>query len=80
MIDTSPICDVERKVNEKDNNNKDSGAKFKPSKKDKDKDNLIDKDKDKDNLIDKLLLNDKDKLHNFTDKVLNNLTNIVKLK
>ena len=57
LIDTSPICDVERKVNEKDNNKKDSGAKRKASKKDK--------DKDKDNLIDKLL-NDKDKdmLHN----------------
>ena len=59
MIDTSPKCDFERKVNEKDNNNKDSGAKRKASKKDK--------DKDKDNLIDKLL-NDKDKLHNFVIK------------
>ena len=35
LIDTSAICDVERKVNEKDNN-KDSGAKRKASKKDKD--------------------------------------------
>ena len=34
-----------------------------------------------DNLIDKLLNNNnKDKLHNFSDKVLNNLTNIAKLK
>ena len=71
LIDTSPIYDVKRKVNEKDNNKKDSVAKRKASKKDK--------DKDKDNLIDKLL-NDKDKLHNFSDKVLNNLTNIAKLK
>ena len=67
LIDTSSICDVERKVSEKDNNNKNSGAK---------KDN-----KDKDNLIDKLLNDkDKDKLHNFNDKVLNNLTNVTKLK
>ena len=35
--------------------------------------------KDKDNLIDQLL-NNKDKLHNFSDKVLNNLTTIAKLK
>ena len=34
---------------------------------------------DKDNLIDKSL-NNKDKLHNFSDKVLNNLINIAKLK
>ena len=40
-----------------------------------------DKYKDKDHLIDKLLNNNnKDKLHNFSDKVLNNLTNIAKLK
>ena len=64
LIDTSPICDVKRKDSKKD--------------KDKDKD---DKDKDKDNLTDKLLNDkDKDKLHNFSDKVLNNLTNIAKLK
>ena len=75
MIDTSPICDVERKLNETDNNKKDSGAKRKTSKKKKDKD----KDKDKNNLIDKLL-NDKDKIHNFSDKVLNNLISIAKLK
>ena len=64
---------------------KDSSAKRKASKKDKDKyknkakDKDKHKDKHKDNLIDKLL-NDKDKLHNFSDKVLNNLTNIAKLK
>ena len=40
----------------------------------------VNKDKDKDNLIDKLLNNNEDKLHNFSDKVLNNLTNITKLK
>ena len=66
MIGTSSICDVERNVSKKVNSN---------FNKDKDK------DKDKDNLIDKLLNDkDKDKLHNFSDKVLNNLTNIAKLK
>ena len=78
LIDTSSICDLERKVSDKDNNNnnnKASSAKRKASKKDKVK------DKDKDNLIDRLLNDkDKDKLHNFSDKVLNNLTNIAKLK
>ena len=83
LIGTSSICDVERKVREKDNNNnnnnKDSGAKRKVSKKDNSKN--VNKDKDKeDNLIDKLLNNNKDKLNNFSDKVLNNLTNIAKLK
>ena len=85
LIGTSSICDVERKVNKKDNNNnnnnnkKDSGAKRKVSKKDNSKN--VNKDKDKDNLIDKLLNDkDKDKLHNFSDQVLNNLTNIAKLK
>ena len=74
LIGTSSICDVERKVSKRDNNKKDSGAKREVSK------NVNkDKDKDKDNLIDKLL-NDKDKLHIFSDKVLNNLTNIAKLK
>ena len=54
LIDTSPTCDVERKVNEKN-----SGAKRKAIKKDKDtdkdkdKDKNKNKDKDKDNLIDK---------------------------
>ena len=79
MICTSSICDVERKVNKKDNNKKDSGAKRKVSKKDNSKN--VNKDKDKDNLIDKLLNDkDKDKLHNFSDKVLNNLANVTKLK
>ena len=76
MIGTSSICDVERKVNKKDNN-KDSGAKRKFSK----KDNSKNVNKDKDNLIDKLLNDkDEDKLHNFSDKILNNLTNTAKLK
>ena len=79
MIGTSSICDAERKVIKKDNNKKDSGAKRKVSKKDNSKNVSKDKDKDKDNLIDKLL-NNKDKLHNFSDKVLNDLTNIAKLK
>ena len=70
LIGNSGICDVERNGSKKDNKN-DSDAKRKGCKKDK--------DQDKDNLIDKLL-NNKDKLHNFSDKVLNNLTNIAKLK
>ena len=75
LIVNSCICDVERKGSKKDNNKKDSDAKRKGRK----KDNSKNVDKDKDNLIDKLL-NNKDKLHNFSDKVLNNLTNIAKLK
>ena len=79
LIENSSICDVERKVSKKDNNKKDSGAERKVSKKDNSKN--VNKDKDKDNLIDKLLNDkDKDKLHNFSEKVLNNLTNIAKLK
>ena len=61
LIDFSPICDVERKLNETDNNKKDSGAKRKTSKKEKDKDKDMDK-------------------NNFSDKVLNNLISIAKLK
>ena len=38
-----------------------------------------DNDNDNDNLIDKLS-NNKDKLHNFSGKVLNNLINVSKLK
>ena len=78
LIGNSCICDVERKGSKKDNK-KDSDAKRKGGKKDNNKNVNKDKDKDKDNLIDKLL-NNKDKLHNFSDKVLNNLTNIAKLK
>ena len=71
MIGSSCTCDVGRKGSKKDNN------KRKGRKKDNSKN--VNKDKDKDNLIDELL-NNKDKLHNFSDKVLNNLTNIAKLK
>ena len=96
LIDTNSICDVERKVSEKDNKKKDSGAKRKASKKDNDnkkdsgakrkaskKDNSKNVNKDKDKDKDNLidkLLNNKDKLNNFSDKVLNNLTNIARLK
>ena len=81
LVGNSCICDVERKGHWKDNNKKDSGVKRKGHKKDNSKNVNInnDKDKDKDNLIDKLL-NNKDKLHDFCDKVLNNLINIAKLK
>ena len=83
LISNSSICDVERKGCEKDNNKKDSDVKRKGRKKDNSKNVNIninnDKDKDKDNLIDKLL-NNKDKLYSFNDNVLNNLTNIAKLK
>ena len=40
---------------------------------------INDNDHDNDNLFDKLL-NNQDKLHNFSDKVLKNLINIAKLK
>ena len=72
LISNSCICDVERKGCKKDNK-KDSGFKRKGCKKDNSKNvNVnIDKNNDKDNLIDKFL-NNKDKLHNFSDKVLNN--------
>ena len=87
LIGNSSICDVERKVCKKDNK-KNSGVKRKGRKKNNNKNVNKDKDKDKnkdkgkdDNLIDKLLNNNnKDKLHNFSDKVLNNLTNIAKVK
>ena len=81
LIGNSCICDVERKRCKKDSNKKDSGAKRKGRKKDNSKNVNInnDKDNDKDNLIDKLL-NNKDKLHNFSDKVIANLNNIAKLK
>ena len=77
LISNSSICDVERKVCKKDNK-KDSDVKRKGRKKDNNKN--VNKDKDKDNLTDKLLNNNKDKLHNFSDKVLNNLINFAKLK
>ena len=72
---------LKEKAVKKDNNKKDSGVKRKDRNKDNSKNINInkDKDKDKDKLIDKLL-NNKDKLNNFSDKVLNNLTNIARLK
>ena len=71
LISNSSICDVERKSCKIDNNKKDSGVKRIGRKKDNSKNVNINNDKDKDNLIDQLL-NNKDKLHNFSDKVLNN--------
>ena len=92
MIGNSCIWDVERKGYKKDSNKKDSGVKRKGRKKDNNKekdsddstnvndnDDNNDNNKDNDNLIDKSL-NIKDKLHNFSDKVLNNLIDIAKLK
>ena len=94
LIGNSCICDVKRKVCKKDNKEKDSAVKRKGRKKDnKEKDsddsknnnsnnddnNNNDNDNNNDNLIDKLLTNS-DKLHNFNDKVLNNLIIIAKLK
>ena len=83
MIGNSSICDAGRKVCKKDDNKKDSGVKRKGRQKNNNKNINKDKEKDKDknNLIDTLLNNNsKDKLYNFRDKVLNNLTNIAKLK
>ena len=90
MIGNSHICDVKRKDCKGDNKEKNSDVKRKGRKKDSDdskkvnnndddNDNLNDNDNDNDNLIDKLL-NNKDKLHNSSDKVLNNLFIIAKLK
>ena len=61
---------------------KDSDVKRKGCKKDnkeKDSDDSENNNNNDDNLIDKLL-NNKDKLHNFNDIVLNNLFIIVKVK
>ena len=81
LISNSCTCDVKRKGCKKENKKKDSGLKRKGRRKVYSKNVNInnDKDKDKDNLIDKLL-NNNDKLNNFSDKVLNNLINIAKLK
>ena len=73
-----------KKIIKKDSDLKTKGCK-KDNNKEKDSDdsknvnNNDDNDNNNDNLIDKLL-NNKDKLHNFTDKVLNNLINVAKLK
>ena len=75
MISNSSICDVEREGCKKHNNKKDSGVKRKGCKKDNSKNVYINNDKDKDKDNDK----DKDK-DNLISKLLNNLTNIAKLK
>ena len=82
LIGNSCICDVKRKGCKKDNKEKDSDVKRKGCKKDnkeKDSDDSENNNNNDDNLIDKLL-NNKDKLHNFNDIVLNNLFIIVKVK
>ena len=79
--------DVKRKGRKKDNNKeKDSDDSKNVNSDDDNKDNDNDNDKvdndndnDNNNLFDKLLDN-KDKLHNFSDKVLNTLINVAKLK
>ena len=93
LIGNSCICDAKRKGCKKDNKEKDSDVKKKGCKKDNNNNNNKEKDSDdsendnndnnddndNDNLIDKLL-NNKDKLHNFSDKALNNLIIVPKLK
>ena len=88
LIGNSRICDVKRKYCKEDNKEKDSDVKRKGRKKDNNKEkdsndsknvNNDNNDNDNDNLIDKLL-NNKDKLHNFSDIVLNDLSIIAKLK
>ena len=82
LIGNSCICDVKKKDCKKDNHKeKDSDDSKNVSNNDDNNDNENDNDNDNDddNLIDKLL-NKKDKLHNFSDKVLNNLFIIAKLK
>ena len=95
LTGNSHICDVKRKDCKKDNREKDSDVKRKGRKNDNNKEkdsddsknvnnnnndvNDHDNDNDNNNLIDKLL-NNKDKLHNFSYKVINNLSVITKLK
>ena len=73
--------DVKRKGCKKDNNKeKDSDDDSKNvNNNDDNNDSKNDNDNDNDNLVDQLL-NNKDKLHNFSDKVLNNLITVAKLK
>ena len=73
LIGNSHICDVKRKDCKKDNKEKDSDDSKNVNNNDDNNDN------DNDKLIDKLL-NNKNKLHNFSDKVLNNSFIIAKLK
>ena len=79
LIGNSCICDVERKGHKKDNNKEKDSDDSKNVNNNNDDNNDKDNDNDQDNLIGKLL-NNKGKLHNFSDKVLNNLINIAKLK
>ena len=91
LIDNGRICDVKRKGCRKDYKEKDIEGKRKGRKKDNNKEkdsddsknvnnnNNNNDDNDNDNLIDKLL-NNKDKLDNFSDKVSNNSFIIAKLK
>ena len=78
LIGNSCICDVKRKGCKKDNKEKDSDD-SKNVNNDVDNGNDSENDNDNDNLIDKAL-NNKDKLHSFSDKVLNNLFIAAKLK
>ena len=75
--------DVKRKGCKKDNNNKEKDSDDSKSVNNNNNNNNDNNDSknynDNDNLIDKLL-NNKDKLYNFSDKVLNNLITIAKLK
>ena len=74
--------DVKRKGCKKDNNKeKDSDDSENDNNNDDDDNNDNDRenDNDNDNIIDKLL-NNNDKLHSFSDKVLNNLFIVTKLK
>ena len=78
LIGNSCIWDVKRKGCKKDNKEKDSDD-SKNVNNDDDNGNDSENDNDNDNLIDKAL-NNKDKLHSFSDKVLNNLFIAAKLK
>ena len=80
LIGNSCICDVKRKGCKKDNNKeKDSDDSEHDNNNDDNNDNDSENDNynDNDNLIDILLKNKNDKLHNFSDKVLNKLLPII---
>ena len=70
LIDNSRICDVKRKDCKKDNKEKDSDVKRKGCKKDNNKEKDSDESKNVNNNDD----------NSFSDKVLNNLINVAKLK
>ena len=75
MIGDSRICDIKRKDCKKDNKEKDSDDRKNVN----NNDNNNNMDNDNNNSIAKLC-NNKDQSHNFSDKVLNNLFIIAKLK